>query len=123
MRAHLRVSTDHLINHRALPYENTDNPKELQEQAVKGEMRLPKEIDTETRDLLNGIFNVVPDQRLTVKQIMEKPYWRDFDWERVRQRDWRQELASDGKSPPELGNVIDVPYKPNPNAFSYLMDN
>ena len=60
---------------------------------MKGELRLPREIDTETRDLLNCIFITVPEQRITVKAIMEKPYWRDFNWERIRQKDWRKDMS------------------------------
>ena len=56
----------------------------IQEQCVAGDLKLPRQLDQSARDLLQCIFNVEPNLRITVKGIMEKAYFRDFDWDRIR---------------------------------------
>lgn len=51
-------------------------------------MKLPRDIDQGTRDLLQCIFNVDPNLRITIKEIMKKSFYKDTNWERVRERDF-----------------------------------
>ena len=84
---------------------------EIQQQCVQGDIKLPRDIDQATRDLLQCILVVDPNQRITVKEIMKKAFFREVNWERVRAREIS---ATDGDY---------IPYKPNPNKYRYLLQN
>jgi len=94
-----------------LPYEGQEDPMEIQQQCVQGDIKLPRDIDQATRDLLQCILVVDPNQRITVKEIMKKAFFREVNWERVRAREIS---AADGDY---------IPYKPNPNKYRYLLQN
>ena len=69
---------------------------------------MPRDIDQSTRDLLQCIFNVEPNLRISVKEMTKKSFFKDMDWESIRNK----------QQDPE-----DIPYKPNPNKYQYLLDN
>lgn len=69
---------------------------------------LPRDIDHQARDLLQCIFNVDPNLRITLKDIVRKPFFKDLNWEAIRKRD--------------LYAFDTIPYKPNVNKFRYLLD-
>jgi len=71
-------------------------------------MKLPRDIDQSTRDLLQCIFNVEPNCRITIKEMMKKSFFRDSNWEKIRNR----------QIDPDT-----VPYKSNPNKYRYLLHN
>uniref|UniRef100_A0A7S3CPC5 Uncharacterized protein n=1 Tax=Strombidium rassoulzadegani TaxID=1082188 RepID=A0A7S3CPC5_9SPIT len=81
---------------------------ELEAQIVKGELKLPRDIDQQTRDLLQCIFSVDPNMRISINEVMKKSYFKETNWEQVRAK----------KFDPD-----DVPYKPNPNKYRYLLQN
>ena len=94
-----------------LPYECLDDPIEIQKQCVHGDIKMPRDVDQATCDLLKSILVVDPNLRITVKDIMKKAFFREVNWERIRAR----EIS------PADGDYI--PYKPNPNAYRYLLFN
>lgn len=47
-------------------------------------MKLPRDIDHETRDLLNRIFTVDANLRITISEIMGTPFFKDVNWEELR---------------------------------------
>ena len=47
---------------------------------------MPRDIDQATRDLLQCIFNVEPNLRITVKEIFKKSFFKDMDWESIRRK-------------------------------------
>ena len=47
---------------------------------------MPRDIDQPTRDLLQSIFNVEPNLRITLKDMIKKSYFKDVIWEKVRNR-------------------------------------
>jgi hypothetical protein len=51
---------------------------------------------------------VEPNLRISVKEMMKKSFFKDMDWEKIRKR----EIDED-----------DIPYKPNPNKYKYLLIN
>lgn len=69
-------------------------------------MKLPRDIDQQTRDLLQCIFNVDPNLRITIKDMMKKPFFKDVNWDQVRHRQIDFEK---------------VPFKPNANKYRYLL--
>jgi len=58
-----------------LPFTDLDDPAAIQEQTIKGDLKLPNNIDRPTRDLLSSIFNVEPNLRITIKDIMKQPFF------------------------------------------------
>jgi hypothetical protein len=46
--------------------------------------------------------------RITFKDIIKKSFFRDLDWESIRKKD----IDPD-----------EIPYKPNPNKYKYLLEN
>ena len=88
---------------------------------------MPRDADNLARDLLKSILMVEPNLRLTIDGIMKKPYFKEFDWDRIRDRDWRYEMMSDASGSHDddgkFGQNVEPPYKPNPNAFKYLLNN
>ena len=71
-------------------------------------MKLPRDIDQATRDLLNCIFQVEPNLRITIREMMRKAFFKDINWDKVRQRDIDYES---------------VPYRPNANKYKYILQN
>ena len=71
-------------------------------------MKLPRDIDQSCRDLLQCIFNVEPNLRITIPDIMKKSFYSDFDWCKIRNKDIEP---------------ADIPYKPNPQKYRYLLAN
>lgn len=69
-----------------LPYNDIEDPMRIQQQTLHGDVKLPRDIDQSTRDLLNCIFNVDPNSRISIKDIMKKPFFKDTIWQRVRNR-------------------------------------
>ena len=47
---------------------------------------MPRDIDQATRDLLTSIFNTEPNLRITVKDMMKKSYFKDINWDKVRNK-------------------------------------
>lgn len=92
----------------SLPYTDTEDPILIQEQCIKGDLKLPSNIDHSTRDLLCSIFNPEPNLRITIKDIMKSPFFKDYDWDKLRNK------VIDPK---------DVPYKPNPGKYRYILSN
>lgn len=54
-------------------------------------MKLPRDIDHETRDLLNRIFTVDANLRITISDIMQSLFFKDINWERLRMHDIEQD--------------------------------
>jgi len=80
----------------------------IQQQAIQGDIKFPRDIDQSTRDLLQNIFNVEPNLRITAKEIMKKSFFKEIDWDAMRNKNIEPE---------------DIPYKPNPNKYRYLIHN
>jgi len=89
-----------------LPFENADDPMMISQSILQGDIKLPRECDQATRDMLQCIFNVEPNLRITVKDLMKKQFFKDTDWDRIRNR----QIDSS-----------DIPYKPNPNKYRYIL--
>jgi hypothetical protein len=51
---------------------------------------------------------VEPNLRISIKEMMKKGFFKDFDWEKIRNK----EIDDDS-----------IPYKPNPNKYRYLLEN
>ena len=94
--------------YRKLPYNDTESPYEIQKQCIAGDMKLPRDIDQATRDLLNCIFQVEPNLRITIKDIMKKAFFKDINWDKVRH------LNIDYES---------IPYHANENKYRYILQN
>ena len=90
-----------------LPFEELDDPIRIQELTIAGETKLPRDIDQATRDLLQCIFNIEPDLRITLKDMVKKPFFKDLNWESIRNRD--------------IYAFDKVFFTPNPNKFRYLL--
>lgn len=67
---------------------------------------MPRDLDQPTRDLLRSIFEVDPNNRITLKEMLEKSFFKDVDWDRIRHK----QIDKD-----------EVPYKPNPNKYRYIL--
>ena len=52
-----------------LPFENRDDPQSINEQIAKCELKLPRDIDQSTRDLLQQIFVQEPNLRLNLSDM------------------------------------------------------
>ena len=80
----------------------------IQQQTIQGDIKMPRDIDQSTRDLFQCIFNVEPNLRISLKDMMKKSFFKDIDWDKIRRKDIDPES---------------IPYKPNPNKYKYLLDN
>jgi len=89
-----------------LPYADTDDPMRIQQQTLAGEIKLPRDIDQHTRDLIQCILIVEPDLRISLKDLPKKPYFKDFDFEKIRHR-----KIDESK----------IPFKPSPHKFKYVL--
>ena len=83
----------------------------IQEQILKGEIRLKRpQIDFETRDLLNQIFIIEPNLRLNIDGIKKHRFFssnKPLDyWTQIQSKKFQE-----------------VPYKPNPLKYQYLLQN
>jgi serine/threonine protein kinase len=93
--------------YQSLPFENRNNPNKIMEQTIKGEIKMPRDLDEPTKDLLLTFFQVDPNLRITIDQIKEKSFFKDVDWEAVKQGQF-DELP---------------PYTPNPQKYKYILYN
>lgn len=75
-----------LIHFRKLPYENTETPYEIHSQCIKGEMKLPRGLNNESRDLLQCIFEVDPNIRISIEDLRAKPFYKKIDWKSLKNR-------------------------------------
>ena len=91
---------------RSLPFEDKDDPQAIEQQIVKGEVKMPRDVDQTTRDLLSQILVLEPNLRLSISDIKQHKFFADIDWKVAEKR---------GLEP--------VPYKPNPLKYRYLLLN
>ncbi len=67
---------------------------------------MPRDVDQTTRDLLQQIFVLDPNLRITIADIKQHKFFADVDWRSVESR-----------------KLEPVPYKPNPLKYRYLLQN
>ena len=77
---------------RSLPYAEQDDPMDIQKQCIQGDVKLPRDIDQSMRDLLQCIFTPEPNLRITVKDLMKKQYFKDVDWNELKNK---KDLSND----------------------------
>jgi len=53
----------------SLPFENKEDPQSIEQQIMKGEVKMPRDIDAAVRDLLTQIFQLEPNLRLSIQDI------------------------------------------------------
>lgn len=94
-----------------LPFAETKDPMAIQEQIVKGQLKLNKGgIDYIARDLLQQILHHEPNLRISWDRIKEHRFFMhekpaDY-WEQIAAKKFQQ-----------------VPYTPNPMKYTYLLQN
>jgi len=100
-----------------LPFEEMNDPFELQQQTIKGQIKISKEgIDPAARDLMNKIFILEPNMRFSLASIKQHRFFVQ-DWqteEKTPEKYWSKVKAKTMGEPP---------YKPNPLKFKYLLQN
>eukprot|EP00353_Schmidingerella_taraikaensis_P010032 CAMPEP_0185574492 /NCGR_PEP_ID=MMETSP0434-20130131/5946_1 /TAXON_ID=626734 ORGANISM="Favella taraikaensis, Strain Fe Narragansett Bay" /NCGR_SAMPLE_ID=MMETSP0434 /ASSEMBLY_ACC=CAM_ASM_000379 /LENGTH=498 /DNA_ID=CAMNT_0028191095 /DNA_START=2150 /DNA_END=3646 /DNA_ORIENTATION=+ len=95
----------------SLPFEHKDDPIKLQEQILAGQLKLNKEgIDPVTRDCLSQIFQSDAEMRPTIEALK-------------KHRMFMQDKSSDYWAKMLSKSYQEVPYKPNPLKYSYLLQN
>lgn len=67
---------------------------------------MPRESDQATRDLLQQIFVLEPNLRISIENIKQHKFFSDIDWLLAEKR-----------------RLEPVPYKPNPMKYKYLLSN
>jgi serine/threonine protein kinase len=92
--------------YRSLPFKRRDDPQAINDQIVKCEIKMPRDSDQATRDLLQQIFVLEPNLRITLADMKQHKFFSDIDWPEAAKR-----------------NLHPVPYKPNPMKYKYLLSN
>ena len=82
----------------------SDDPTDVNEAIIKCDVRMPRDSDQLTRDLLQRIFVLDPNLRITIQDIKEHKFFSEIDWAVAEKR-----------------QLAPVPYKPNPLKFRYLL--
>jgi len=78
----------------------------MEEQIAKGEVKMPRDADQATRDLLSQILVVEPNLRLSIEDIKSHKFFSEIDWKKAAKK-----------------QLEPVPYKPNPMKYRYLLQN
>lgn len=90
-----------------LPFCNSDNPLRVMEQTVKGQIKMPHNLDPAAKDLIKQLLLVDVDQRLSINKIMKSSFFNETQWDLVRQ-----------------GLIQDkAPYIPQQGKYNYLFHN
>lgn len=89
-----------------MPFERRDDPAAINEQICKCEVKMPRDSDQATRDLLQKIFVSDPNLRISIADMKQHRFFQDIDWTLVERR-----------------KLEPVPYKPNPSKYKYLLQN
>lgn len=58
-----------MLIYRSLPFERRDDPQAINDQIVKCEIKMPRDSDQATRDLLQQIFVLEPNLRITLADM------------------------------------------------------
>ena len=93
----------------SLPFAEKEDPMRLQEQIVAGHLKLNKEgIDMFARDFLTQIFVSDPERRPSIDKLR-------------KHRFFMQEKPANYWAAIQSKSFQEVPYKPNPLKYSYLL--
>jgi serine/threonine protein kinase len=71
------------------PFQNKNeagNPRAIMEKCRSGRLNLPKNLQGNSRDLVNLLLTDDPYQRPDISQIKEHNFFREINWERLRKR-------------------------------------
>jgi hypothetical protein len=49
-------------------------------------MKLPRGLNNESRDLLQCIFEVDPNIRISIEDLRAKPFYKKIDWKSLKNR-------------------------------------
>lgn len=77
------------------------------QQTIKGEVKLPRDIDQSTKDLLLAIFQVDPNLRINIEQMKEKHFFSEVDWDMIK----RGQMD------------MSPPFSANANKYKYILFN
>ena len=65
-------------------------------------------MDQECLEMVQSCLITDPEKRLSINEVMESKFFENTDWQKVKSRTFESN---------------EIPYKPNPMKFMYLLGN